>query len=799
MNRREWKFISIILLLSFCTVFFILFSKDLINNGNSGIIELSGFKSDLVKTEPAGSEIYSGDINRKEIYAAYSKYISLNPGLYQIEFTFLSEVKRPLHCIIEISTEKGKKITYSENYSLAVFPAKKNIEYRIDKRTEIEPRIKFLSGNREITIGKVKIKRINKIIPWNYLTLKSLYIFPPVFLLFTTIFLIYSDNKRWKYSLAMLLFYMGIYLVIRLAWVSEDAFITMRHVENFLSGRGPVFNVGERVEGYTHTLWFYILSFLRAVGLSPKGAMVIPGVLFSGIFLYFLFFRFKRDDETNTPSLNFSGAVLIGMSCFIDFGTSGLETSLSYLLLILFAFQIFKRSYIKKPFQFGITLTLLILNRPDFGIFFIFSILLILFEIYKKKYSIRLLMKFLLLPIVILSAYEIFRMGYYGALFPNPFYAKSGSAAYFSQGFKYFADLLKGSAFILIILISLSIFLFEKNSDRKKKNERYILFSAALFYTFFIIRGGGDFMHGRFLLPSVILLTLSSSGMFDNFFSGGRAKKYMALTLIVILFFVSRAVIPVQKRGTTGFVNGISDERYTFYHNRIIPLKDIINDDIIFMWKTIGKNYRDLSERTKVKIRVAYNTVGYIGYYSGPRVHVLDKLGLNEHFVARINLKERGRPGHEKSAPFPYLVYRGLTFGKTPFKIWNSLAETKYGTLWDLSRRTLAKFRFFLQRGFKQNLDKGIENFLKTTDSAQLKKSVDFLFFLKKFWYPYASPENKKLFLEIYVRSSAENSAFGIWIRDNRKRISLSDRIIKDKLTIKMFFKNILNALEEIF
>ena len=81
MNRRDWKFIAIILLLSFCTTFLILLSKDLISNGNPGIIKLFGFKSDLVKTEPAGSEIYSGDINRKEIYAAYSKYISLNPGL----------------------------------------------------------------------------------------------------------------------------------------------------------------------------------------------------------------------------------------------------------------------------------------------------------------------------------------------------------------------------------------------------------------------------------------------------------------------------------------------------------------------------------------------------------------------------------------------------------------------------------------------------------------------------------------------------------------------------------------------
>lgn len=36
-------------------------------------------------------------------------------------------------------------------------------------------------------------------------------------------------------------------VVLMYAWVSEDAFITLRYVNNMLHGFGPVFNVGERV------------------------------------------------------------------------------------------------------------------------------------------------------------------------------------------------------------------------------------------------------------------------------------------------------------------------------------------------------------------------------------------------------------------------------------------------------------------------------------------------------------------------------------------------------------------------
>src|SRR5262245_39692929 len=34
------------------------------------------------------------------------------------------------------------------------------------------------------------------------------------------------------------------------AWVSDDAFLTLRYVWNTVNGYGPVFNVGEHVQGY---------------------------------------------------------------------------------------------------------------------------------------------------------------------------------------------------------------------------------------------------------------------------------------------------------------------------------------------------------------------------------------------------------------------------------------------------------------------------------------------------------------------------------------------------------------------
>ncbi|MCA9612346.1 MAG: hypothetical protein KC586_06270, partial [Myxococcales bacterium] len=48
-------------------------------------------------------------------------------------------------------------------------------------------------------------------------------------------------------------------LVVLNAWVSDDAYITFRVVENVLRGDGLVWNPGERVMVYTHPLWFGLL------------------------------------------------------------------------------------------------------------------------------------------------------------------------------------------------------------------------------------------------------------------------------------------------------------------------------------------------------------------------------------------------------------------------------------------------------------------------------------------------------------------------------------------------------------
>ena len=66
--------------------------------------------------------------------------------------------------------------------------------------------------------------------------------------------------------LISILFLILIFVLIRTAWVCDDAYISFRTVKNFLSGYGLTWNISERVQVYTSPFMLFIMiivSFLQ--------------------------------------------------------------------------------------------------------------------------------------------------------------------------------------------------------------------------------------------------------------------------------------------------------------------------------------------------------------------------------------------------------------------------------------------------------------------------------------------------------------------------------------------------------
>lgn len=62
-----------------------------------------------------------------------------------------------------------------------------------------------------------------------------------------------------------LLFVVYAALLVTHAWMVDDAYITLRTVDNFVNGFGLRWNSDERVQVYTHPLWMFACAAVYAV------------------------------------------------------------------------------------------------------------------------------------------------------------------------------------------------------------------------------------------------------------------------------------------------------------------------------------------------------------------------------------------------------------------------------------------------------------------------------------------------------------------------------------------------------
>src|SRR5436190_7638355 len=81
-----------------------------------------------------------------------------------------------------------------------------------------------------------------------------------------------------------------------LVWnfVTDDAFISFVYSRNLARHGQLVFNLGERVEGYTNFLWTVLLAGLLKVGLPPEILSRVPGTAAACATLFVCGFASRR-------------------------------------------------------------------------------------------------------------------------------------------------------------------------------------------------------------------------------------------------------------------------------------------------------------------------------------------------------------------------------------------------------------------------------------------------------------------------------------------------------------------------
>ena len=461
------------------------------------------------------------------------------------------------------------------------------------------------------------------------------------------------------------------------AWICDDFLITVRSILNFIHGFGPVYNIGERVQSYTHPLWFFVLSGVMAITKEIFYSTVLTSVLFS--FLAVLLMS-KAHGFEKKPSYFITFILFITFSsAFMDYTSSGLENPLGYLLFSGLVWCFYKNHYFYLP----LIAALLFLTRYDY--LFIFVPFLISYLIQSKQWKEKFL-SFSISGFIVLS-WLVFSLYYYGSLFPNTYYAKTigydlvttieNSIMYYKATWNY--DFLTFLPFIFC-------FVFIKSQLLNKK-DKIIVFSVVL-YLLYIFWIGGDFMMGRFLgipffltAPVFIKVCLSKT-MLTPFIKLNKPLKIVCLLILLhpYLFIDYRRLPIVEKFKRAEFLVynvlnfRVVDERGEFYDSSFLFPKP--NGRV----QQINEAYNQWKTKKEVKAMEFCGYAGAAGLLLGKEGFLVDYCGLSDPFLSRLKLSQNTytlefKPGHLiRHSPLGYMSTI-MTKGKSNFICDKDLKE----------------------------------------------------------------------------------------------------------------------------
>jgi arabinofuranosyltransferase len=501
-------------------------------------------------------------------------------------------------------------------------------------------------------------------------------------------------------------------------WIADDGLIVLRTVRNLLAGNGPVFNAGERVEANTSVVWTYLVyvgSWLNWPMRLEYVALVLALLLsVAGLAMLML-----GTGRLFAPGLLGRRAVILPAGALVyiavpparDFATSGLESGLvmAYLGLLWWMMVCWSQAMRVRPSGrvFIGTLAVVagcsVLVRPELALIGGLALIMMLIAAKGGRRRALIVVAGGLLPV----AYEIFRMGYYGLLFPGTALAKDAAGDKWSQGVIYLSNFNRPYALWVpaVLLVGLALVV----SVGRRKGLRYtpprspgplarsvqspaavvvFILVSGLLQALYWIRQGGDFMHGRVLLVPLLCLLAPVAVVPVVFPDGTRLSReagywlagaVSALWMAVAGWSVWAANSPGMGDDATRVTySGIVDER-RFYaqatgHAHPLTAADYLdyprmravlvalnntpegalllpsgNYDQWDLVPPIRPESRPDAPPPKGPHTVFFTNLGMVGMNVGLDVRVIDQIGLANPVAAHTARLQHGRIGHDKN------------------------------------------------------------------------------------------------------------------------------------------------------
>ena len=441
--------------------------------------------------------------------------------------------------------------------------------------------------------------------------------------------------------------------------VSDDAVTSMQYAKNLVLGHGLVFNLGERVDGYTNFLWVLFMApcyaLSRLFGFDFVASIVWLTIVFQALVLVLLY------DVAATlftaPLALFLSLFLCVVDCaFTAWAVLGLEVHFLAFWLLL-ALVLSRSELPRRALYTGLALAAAVLTRPDaalFGAAVVGSEFIDAALAYRQGERAR--AKAIGRDVLVMGAawlvpyalYFAWHYAYCGEPFPNTYYTKlGGHIDAWSRGLKYLQEFLDVRAWVPVLGV------FALSGVRDKTLRAVVGYLAV--HTLYVVYVGGDFMPGhRFFVPQLPLYYLLVGAAVDRawrFMQERRVRERLE-TAGVSLPFVAGFALAAALGGIL-----VLFEREV----RLGPLEALRSS-----WgEDHGRQRRLmtwLSRRKPKEATFATGLIGHVGFFGD--IYVIDTCGIIDKAVAHQEVKHfgHGLPGHEKRAAPEQVLERRPTY-----------------------------------------------------------------------------------------------------------------------------------------
>lgn len=498
------------------------------------------------------------------------------------------------------------------------------------------------------------------------------------------------SERRLAHTLFLLIFSFGFF---RYAWITEDAFINFRVIQNFINGDGLVWNLGERVQVFTSPLWM-MLSLLCA---SLTGEIFFTTIGLSYVLtLVTLWLLFLASNKNLAVFLGTAALLLLTQS-YIDYSSSGLETPLLALTCSAFYLLYFRSTgHKRRTFILALAASICAITRHD-SVIFTAPFVIQHFVSLKNSYTGAKFAKELSeisLGAIPLVAWTLFSIIYYGFPVPNTARAKIVLSIEAFDPLRQtinYIEYMQQFDPLAFVLIALAIFVATLMQSRA-----LIPFCTALVLFFlYLLHIGSDYMAGRFFIVPLVLAAFILADSLPALLKAQQRPSELSATgrrlalVALIVPNIALASVYLTARNSSEYnkpliINGIADERSIYF-----PFTDFVTvisgGDIYHPFKATGETIRGLANPSK-ELAIACH-IGMLGYFAGSDIHIVDPIALSDAFLSGLP----PRPGEQRVGHFERFVPREylLSLLSSQNRFSNPAASAYYEDIVEASRRPL--------------------------------------------------------------------------------------------------------------